>query len=142
LISSLLFDASSILLLVRGLGERAPDILVGSSTIPLAYYEAGNAVWRECFLLKRIDENKAAKLLRSIFAIIRKMDIVRLEDEEFGVTILDVAGSLNVTYYDASYLVGARELHKTLVTDDEKLMLVAEKMGIKTIKSTALTKSG
>jgi hypothetical protein len=35
---SLLFDASSILTLVRELGEKAPDELLEGSTISLAYY--------------------------------------------------------------------------------------------------------
>lgn len=137
-----LFDVSSIILLVRELGERAPDLLITGSTILLAYYEAGNAVWKECFLLKRVSAEEAARLLRSIFAIIREMDIVGLEDEELGVAILDVAGSLNTTYYDASYLLAAQELNRTLVTDDERLISAAEKIGVRTIESTALTKSG
>jgi len=58
----------------------------------LAYYEVGNAVWRECFLLKRIIPKEAAKLLKSIFAILKIMDVTMLEDEELGVAILNTAG--------------------------------------------------
>jgi len=140
-LNDLLFDVSSIMLLVRELGEKAPDLLVTGSTIPLAYYEAGNVVWKECFLLKRMSVEEAARLLRSIFAIIREMDMVRLEDEELSVAVLDIAGSLNVTYYDASYLLAARELHRTLVTDDERLMAAAEKTGIESMESRTLARS-
>jgi hypothetical protein len=45
-------------------------VLWESSTVSLAYYEVGNAVWRECFLLKRIIPKEATKLLKSIFAIL------------------------------------------------------------------------
>ena len=135
---SLLFDASSILLLVRELGERAPDILLNSSTLSLAYYEVGNAVWKECFLLKRLDVEKATRLLAAVFAIMREMDVIGLGDEKFGVTVLDAAGRLNVTYYDASYLVAAQQHNRILVTDDEKLRTAAEKMSLKTKKSKTL----
>ncbi len=137
-----LYDVSSIMLLVRELGERAPDLLVTGSTIPLAYYEAGNVVWKECFLHKRMSAEEAAKLLRTIFAVIQEMGIVRLENEELGAAILDLAGSLNVTYYDASYLLAARERRRTLVTDDKGLISAAKKMGIETMESTTFTKSG
>ena len=52
--SPMLFDASSILTIVRELQGDAPDKLADGTTISLAYYEVGNALWRECFLLKRI----------------------------------------------------------------------------------------
>ena len=135
---SLLFDASSILLLVRELGERAPDILLNSSTLSLAYYEVGNAVWKECFLLKRLDVEKATRLLAAVFAIMREMDVTGLGDEKFGVTVFDAAGRLNVTYYDASYLVAAQQHNRILVTDDEKLRTAAEKISLKTTKSKTL----
>ena len=135
---SFLFDAGSILLLVRELGELAPDILLKSSTIPLAYYEVGNAVWKECFLLKRLDVEKAVRLLASVFAIMGEMDVMGFGDERFGVAVLDAAGRLNVTYYDASYLVAAQEQDRILVTDDERLRMAAEKMGLKATKSKPL----
>mgnify|MGYP001055324788 FL=1 len=135
---SFLFDAGSILLLVRELGERAPDILLKSSTIPLAYYEVGNAVWKECFLLKRLDVEKAVRLLTSVFTIMGEMDVMGFGDEKFGVAVLDAAGRLNVTYYDASYLVAAQKHNRILVTDDERLRTTAEKMGLKATKSKTL----
>jgi len=136
LTNSFLFDANSILLLFRELDERALDVLLIGSTIPLVYYEIGNALWKECFLLKRIDVEKVARLLSSIFIIIRKMDLIRLEEEEHGTATLNVAGSLNITYYDASYLAAAREFRRTLVTDDEKLIVAAKKLGVRTVEST------
>ena len=134
----LLFDATSILTLVRELRGKALDTLLEGSTIYLARYEVGNAVWRECFLLKRIAPREAAKLLKSIFAILRAMDVAVLEDEETGVAILNMAGSLNITYYDASYLAEAQRFNKTLVTDDEKLAKAAEKATVKTLTSRTL----
>ena len=109
-----------------------------SSTISLAYYEVGNAVWRECFVLRRIIPEEAVKLLSSIFAILRAMDVVMLKHEELGADILNMAGRLNITYYDAAYLIEALRLNKTLVTDDEKLGKAAESQCVKTLTSRTL----
>jgi len=134
----LLFDASSIFTLVRELRGKALDVLLESSTVSLAYYEVGNAVWRECFLLKRIISKEAIKLLESVFALLQAMDVALLEDEELGTAILNMAGKLNLTYYDAAYLIEAQRLNKTLVTDDEKLTKAAKSVGVKTLTSRAL----
>ena len=108
-----------------------------SSTVSLVYYEVGNVVWRECFLLKRIIPKEATKLLKSIFAMLQAMDVAVLEDEELGSAILNMAGRLNITYYDAAYLIEAQKL-KTLVTDAEKLTKAAKSVGVKTLTSRAL----
>ena len=104
----------------------------------LAYYETGNAMWRECFLLKRIALDEASKVLESIFAILRTMDVAMLEDEELGVEILNMAGEFGITYYDAAYLTMAQKLDKTLVTDDEELARVAGKLSVTTLTSRLL----
>jgi len=136
----LLFDASSVFVLVRELLGEAPDLFWGNSTISLAYYEVGNALWRECFLLTRIVPEEASKLLKFMFSIIRTMEVTLLEDEDLGKSILDMAGKLNITYYDAAYLTDAQRSDKVLVTDDEKLAGAAEKVGVKTITSKTLLK--
>ena len=95
-------------------------------------------MWRECFLLKRIVPKEVTKLLKSIFAILWAMDVAVLEDEELGAAILNMAGRLNVTYYDAAYIIEAQRLDKTLVTDDEKLSKAAKSVGVKNITSRTL----
>lgn len=69
----LIFDASCILILLKLLGKKAPDVLRSGSTIPLAYYEVGNSIWRECLLLKRKGLKDALKILRTVFGILQKM---------------------------------------------------------------------
>ena len=131
----LLFDASSVFTLVRELRGKAPDLFWEGSTISLAYYEVGNALLRECFLLKRIVPKEAAKLLKSVFAMLQAMDVAVLEHEDLGNAILDMAGKLNITYYDAAYLTEAQRSNKILVTDDEKLAKAAKIVGVKTLTS-------
>jgi predicted nucleic acid-binding protein len=108
------------------------------STISLAYYEAGNAIWRECFLLERIIAKEASQLLRTIFKIIQMMNVVTLEDEDHGNAILEMAGKLNITYYDAAYLTETQKSEKTLVTDDEELAKAAQSLGLETLTSKAI----
>lgn len=135
---SLLFDASSILTLVRELRADATDKLLEGTTISLAYYEVGNALWRECFLLKRINKQEAEKLLSAMYAIIGEMEVTILKSEDEGNAILDVACKFNITFYDSSYLTQARKSKSTLVTDDKKLAATAQNAGIKTSSSKEL----
>lgn len=131
----LLFDASSVFTLVRELRGEAPDLFWEGSTISLAYYEIGNCLWRECFLLKRIVPKEAAKLLKSMLAMLRAIDVAVLEDEDLGNVVLNMAGNLNITYYDAAYLTEAQRSNRILVTDDEKLAKAAKSVGVKTLTS-------
>jgi predicted nucleic acid-binding protein len=134
----MLFDASSIFTLVRELRGEAPNKLLEGSTISLAYYELGNAVWRECFLLKRISREEADKLLRAMVAILQAMDVVILQNDDEANFILDKACELSITYYDSAYVAEAHKSKKVLVTDDKKLAKAADKIGVKTMTSKAL----
>ena len=132
---SLLFDASSIFTLVRELRGEAPEKLAEGSTISLAYYELGNALWRECFLLKRISREEAEKSLRAMFGIVQAMDVILLEDEEEGRAVLNRACEQKITYYDSAYVAEALKSEKILVTDDKKLAKAAENSGVRTLTS-------
>ena len=135
---SLLFDASSIFTLVRELRGDAPNKLLEGSTISLAYYELGNALWRECFLLKRISREEAEKLLRAMYAILQAMDVISLENDDEGSVVLEKACEHNITFYDSAYVAEAHKSKKVLVTDDKKLAKAAEKAGVQTLTSKAL----
>jgi len=135
----LLFDASSILTLVRELRGDAADKLLDGATISLAYYEVGNALWRECFLLKRINRGEAENLLKEMYAIIGQMRVTSPEGEDEGTAILDAACKFNITFYDSAYLAEADKSKSTLVTDDKKLATTAQKTGVKTLTSKELT---
>jgi predicted nucleic acid-binding protein len=132
----LLFDANAIYNLVREDPNDALDILSEGSTIHLAYYELGNALWRECFLLKRISMEEAEKSLCFMYEILKRMQITSL-DIDTGRLVLDAAGKFNLTFYDAAYLTEAKKSNQPLVTDDKKLARAAENIGIKTLSSIA-----
>jgi predicted nucleic acid-binding protein len=136
---SLLFDASSILTLVRELRRDAADKLADEATISLAYYEVGNALWRECLLLKRISQQEAENLLSEMYAIIGEMKVTTPPGENDGNAILAAACKFNLTFYDSAYLAEADRSKSTLVTDDKKLAAMAQKAGVKTLTSKEFT---
>ena len=132
----LLFDANAIYRLIREHPDDALDKLSEGSTIHLAYYELGNALLKECFLLKRISMQEAEKSLCFMYAVLERMQIAPL-DNEAGRLVLDTACKFNLTFYDSAYLAEAKKSNKTLVTDDKKLAKTAENFGIKTLFSMA-----
>ena len=132
----LLFDANAIYNLIRENPDDAVDILSEGSTIHLAYYELGNALWRECLLLKRISVQEAEKSLCFMYEILKRMQIASL-DIDTGRQVLDVACKFNLTFYDSAYLTEAKKSNTPLVTDDKKLARAAENFGIKTFSSMA-----
>jgi len=134
----LLFDANAIYRLIRESPDEAFVKLSEGSTIYLAYYELGNALWRESFLLKRISREEAEKSLGFMYTILDRMRIVSL-DSDTGSSVLDIACTLNLTFYDSAYLAEAKKSNKILVTDDKKLAKAAENFGIKTLSSMAFT---
>lgn len=132
---SYVFDASSILVLTREVGGKVLDLVKENFTTSLAYYEIGNGLWKECSLFKRLKVDEAVKALRFTFSLLNLMNVIRAEDVNSGVKTLSNASKLDITYYDAAYLSIAGELGKVLVTDDEKLAVAAEKIGVKTLMS-------
>jgi predicted nucleic acid-binding protein len=133
----LLFDANAIYRLIRECPEKAMDKLMESATISLAYYELGNALWREAHLLKRISIEEAEKSLSLMYAMLVRMQIVKVDCEQ-GIEILQTAHKCNLTFYDSAYLAGAKRTSKILVTDDIKLAKAAEPLGVETLSSNKL----
>ena len=132
---SYVFDAGSILILTRELGEKAVDVIKSNMTTSLAYYEVGNALWKECNLAKRLTVNEAIEVLKFVFSLLDLMEIVPITDGVLGVKTLSNATKLNITYYDAAYLTVTQETGKILVSDDKKLITVSKNIGVKTSPS-------
>lgn len=137
---NLLYDSNIIYRLIRETPDTALVKLAEGSTIYLAYYELGNALWRECLLLKRVSIEEAKKSLALMYAMLERMEVATL-DQEKGKEVLEKAHKFNLTFYDAAYLVEANENNKVLVTDDNKLAKAAESLGVKTLSSNAVMNS-
>jgi predicted nucleic acid-binding protein len=110
------------------------------TTISLAYYEIGNALWREAHLLKRISIEEAKKSLSLMYAMLMRMQVVEVAGDK-GIEMLQTAHECNLTFYDSAYLVEAKKTNRILLTDDHKLVKAAEILGVETLSSNALTNS-
>ena len=129
----LLFDSSSIINLCA---KKQIDKLLEGWTLSLAFYEVGNAVWKQVHLHKALTPEEGGRALDALVEVLKKMREVRVEDAS---AILNIAVREGLTYYDASYIHAAIKKGTTLVTDDKKLHSIAEKY-VETITSEELNR--
>jgi len=111
-----LFDSSAIVNLVKR-GYLKP--LSKGVTLDLAIYECLSAVWKEYFLLGRLDEEIARKLLSVLRGVFDVITIASIRESE--VEVFEFAVKEGLTVYDAAYLYYAIRNKSILVTDDKKL---------------------
>jgi len=111
-----LFDSSAIVNLVKR-GYLKP--LSKGVTLDLAIYECLSAVWKEYFLLGRLDEETARKLLSVLRGVFDVITIASIRESE--VEVFEFAVKEGLTVYDAAYLYYAIRNKSILVTDDKKL---------------------
>lgn len=130
------FDACSILLLIRRRAGGVRNILAGGYTTSLAPYELGNAIWRETFLLNSLTWESSARLMRAVYAALGIMEVMNLGDVDLGLSVLAASGKHRLSYYDSSYLVLAKGLGAVLVTDDNQLAKAALEEGLETQSSS------
>ncbi|WP_243674925.1 type II toxin-antitoxin system VapC family toxin [Vulcanisaeta distributa] len=116
---SYLFDASSIMNIIKHMKRGALSILRGNYVLDLTMYEIGNALWKDVTLFRILTENEAVITYRDILEILNRMNVIKPSNAE---AILKLAVRANLTYYDASYVVTASEKGLVLVTDDEVLI--------------------
>lgn len=138
---SYVFDASGILALTRKLEGKVIEVMKGNLTATLALYEAGNALLKECSLLKRLRVPEATGTLKFLVSLLDVMKIFDIKDSTLAVEALSNAAELGITYYDSVYLTIAGRVGGFLVTDDEELLEAARRKGIKAFNSKALPKT-
>ena len=109
-----LFDASSV---IYALKLRSLKVLYDNYIQWLTIYEVVNALWKKATLTKAISPQEASeivKLFTKTLGFMKMLSPHPYEDE-----ILSIAGELNITAYDASYIVLAEKNGLTLVTEDK-----------------------
>jgi len=116
-----LFDSSSIINLCS---ERKIERLLEGCTLNLAFYELGNAVWKQVHLQKALTQKEGSQALAALTEVYRQMRELHVEDTS---SILNLAVEEGLTYYDASYLHAAINNDVVLVTDDRRLHTAASK---------------
>jgi predicted nucleic acid-binding protein len=111
-----LFDSSGIYSMIS---RKEYEPFADSFTIYLAKYEFGNILWKERYLHKRIgsvQQKEMADNAEKVFANIEVLGISSHINE-----VVNLAGNLNISVYDASYVFFAIKKNATLVTADNKL---------------------
>ena len=92
-----------------------------------------NGLWKEAVLTKAMSPQEASEIVK-LFA--ETVEFVKmLSSHPYEDEILSTARELNITAYDASYVVLAEKNNLTLVTEDKKLRTKAEKL----VKAISLT---
>jgi predicted nucleic acid-binding protein len=112
-----LFDASAIFNLVKR-GYLKP--LAKGVTLDLAVYEVLNAVWKEHYLLRHIDEETVKELLDVLERVFDVVTVASIRSEE--ARVFELAVKEGLTVYDAAYLYYALRNKLVLATDDRRLM--------------------
>jgi len=117
---SYVFDSSSIF---EALSRGVVRALSGQYTVELARFELNNILWKRRTLLRDVGDEEVTRLAKVLKRVLDLMNVVSIRCCEEAV--LDVAGRLNLTFYDASYVYVAREKGLPLVTEDHGLKLRA-----------------
>ena len=119
-----LFDASALLNLVRRLGEESLKILEENYILTLTIYDVGNALWMEARLSRRLTMDEAEAMMRAIITPIEFMQVIELQDP---IEVLRISNEIEITFYDAAYVVAALRRGLILVTDDRRLVARMER---------------
>jgi len=127
---TLLFDASSIMLLAKRNPGTASATLEGQCILDLTRYELGNAIWRVAKLIGKSDKPIALEVLEQVHSLMALMEVLRPEGlEEFN-GAMEVAFDVDLCFYDSSYIQAARRNGLVLVTEDARLMKRAKELGL------------
>ena len=113
---SFVFDASSIF---EAMLHGKVRVLSGNYTVDLARYELGNVLWKRRVLLGDLSEEKCVRLVNLVKRVLGLMKVVDVECREREV--LQLAGELGITFYDASYVHASYTMNLPLVTEDDAL---------------------
>jgi len=124
-----IIDASSLLAMMKNVEEETLlSKLNDLATLDLAFYEIGNALWKQVSI-RRVASGEEVKLVASAVSkvfLMKSFIKISWMDLDYS-AIFDLALGNNITFYDASYLAASMVFKKPLVTEDEKLKRVAAK---------------
>ncbi|WP_054856544.1 hypothetical protein [Vulcanisaeta sp. JCM 16159] len=79
---SYLFDASSIMNIIKHMKRGALSILRGNYVLDLTMYEIGNALWKDVTLFRILTENEAIITYRDILEILNRMNVIKPSNAE------------------------------------------------------------
>ncbi|MEM3479415.1 MAG: type II toxin-antitoxin system VapC family toxin [Candidatus Bathyarchaeia archaeon] len=110
------FDSSSIF---EAIIEDKISVLAGNYTLDLARYELGNLIWKRRALVRDLKEDEYRRLMEIVKRTLNLMEVLNINCCEASVA--ELAGNLNLTFYDASYIFLAKSRGVSLVTEDKNI---------------------
>lgn len=136
----MIIDASSLLTLIKKRSDQSSDTLKQCITIPLIYYEIGNALRTSAISLKQITTEEAESTLKNLHKGLQLVTITPQDNIQDSTQILQNSITYNLSYYDSAYLTAAQKHDTTLLTEDNKLQKAAKTANINTINTDQLLK--
>ena len=127
-----LFDASTIILLIKRHPEKATKTLDEEHILDLTIYEVGNALWKINKLLDKTDAPKALQAIKEAHPLLSLMNAQKLEDAEDLTQTMEKAHQKNLSFYDAAYIQVAKRMGLTLATEDTRLLKASEELELTT----------
>lgn len=125
-----LFDASSILQLIRNKPDSSLDELEGAYILDLTLYEVGNALWKIHKLIRGAGEVSLFDSMAQVQSILATMIILPLGGVDDLTPISKIAFEGGLTFYDSAYLFAAKKRGLLLVTEDKLLLKAAIVQGV------------
>ena len=120
----MIFDTSSI---YRAVELNCIEKLQGEKTLDLAAYELGNVIWK--YVARNdISSGEGNKLIEILSGVLSLMNIIQVG---LNKNAYKIASTNHISYYDAVYIHTALSLEEPIISEDEKLLEIARKYGIK-----------
>ncbi len=138
-----LLDASSLVPLLVDFGAKIISTATKHSLniTELTMYEVGNVLWKLTMLLKYMSLSDALEIILIFQQLTEKkiINIISLRNLNIG-EVMELACDEKITFYDASYIVATKSTNAVFVTEDRKLMKIAEKYGVRTLTYASFKK--
>jgi predicted nucleic acid-binding protein len=127
--NNFLFDASALYKLLTVYKDYTDKIDYNYIYIlDLTFYEIGNAIWKDYYLLKRI--TNFTETSEVIYEILKELNVIENLSLSF-IEIIKIAIEKNLTYYDASYVYASKNFGSILVSEDKDLIEKGNAISVK-----------
>jgi len=127
--NNFLFDASALHKLLTVYKDYTNKIDYNYIYIlDLTFYEIGNTIWKDYYLLKRITD--FTETSEVIYEILKELNIIENLSLSF-IEIIKIAIEKNLTYYDASYVYASKNFGLILVSEDKDLIEKGNAISVK-----------
>ncbi len=130
IVKQYLIDGPSFIKLFLVKSDKALEIIENSYILESCYSEVGDLIANRCLMEEEEEEkNRIISIGEDLMDIMKNVDTLKGTWDNFR-TMLDIAIYKNINFRDVSYLWNAKEMKLTLLTDNEKLNKIGNKLEI------------